>query len=73
MLTTSVSLPENEAVLWRKRQRSILRLAVRSLRVQLRGKAVRRGVKRSYNRVPGELVIARVDARDFCGLFSAAK
>ncbi|AFM14453.1 hypothetical protein Turpa_3819 [Turneriella parva DSM 21527] len=57
MLTTSVSLPENEAVLWRKRQRSILRLAVRSLRVQLRGKAVRRGVKRSYNRVPGEFLV----------------
>lgn len=57
MLTTSVSLPENEAVLWKKRQRSILRLAVRSLRVQLRGKAVRRGVKRSYNRVPGEFLV----------------
>lgn len=57
MLTTSVSLPEKEADLWRKRQRSILRLAVRSLRLQMRGKPVRRGVKRQYNRQPCAFVV----------------
>jgi hypothetical protein len=57
MLTTSVSLPEKEAILWRKRQRSILKLAVRALRVQLRSKKVRRGVKRSYNQAQATFVV----------------
>lgn len=57
MLTTSVSLPESEAALWRSMQRQILRMALRSLRLQLRRGTVRRGVKRHYNRALGRFAI----------------
>jgi hypothetical protein len=42
------------ARLWRKKQRRIMRLALRNLRVQMRKNPVRRGVTRKYNRVSGE-------------------
>ncbi|AFM11146.1 hypothetical protein [Turneriella parva] len=57
MLTTSVSLPVKFANVWRRRQRAIMRLAIRTLRVQMRNATVRRGVKRTYNRQGGEFAI----------------
>lgn len=51
MLTTSVSLPGSAAVLWRKNQRRIMNAAVHMLRLTMRQKPVRRGVKRTYNRI----------------------
>lgn len=57
MLTTSVSLPVDFARVWRRRQRAIMRLAIRTLRVEMRKVPVRRGVKRRYNRQGGEFEI----------------
>lgn len=57
MLTTSVSLPTNAAALWRKNQRRIMKMAIRTLRLTMRQKPVRRGVKRIYNRDRGEFQI----------------
>ena len=57
MLTTSVSLPVDFAHMWRRRQRAIMRLAIRTLRVQMRKVPVRRGVKRRYNRQSGDFAI----------------
>ncbi|AFM13121.1 hypothetical protein [Turneriella parva] len=57
MMTTSVSLPHQVAAKWRRKQRKIMRMALRNMRVQMRKHKVRRGVTRRYNRVPGERVI----------------
>lgn len=57
MLTTSVSLPAAAAVLWRRSQRQIFCMALRVLRIRMRGTQVRRGVTRSYNSAGGEYCI----------------
>lgn len=50
MLTTSVSLPKDVARLWQKNHRRIMKAGIRMLRLTMRRKSVRRGVKRRYNR-----------------------
>jgi hypothetical protein len=50
MLTTSISLPLSVAQLWRRNQRAIMKIAIRTFRLQMRRNGVRRGVKRAYNR-----------------------
>lgn len=50
MLTTSVSLPANEAAIWRTSQGEVMRLAIRTLRLTMFTNGVRRGQKRRYNR-----------------------
>lgn len=74
MLTTSVSLPVVFASLWRKKQAEIMRLATRMLRIQFSRLQVRRGVTRSYNRIPGDFVIVttRFTAAEYDTLHSAA-
>ncbi len=57
MLTTSVSLPASKAILWRTHQSEIMRLAIRTLRLTMFRQGIRRGVKRHYNRIPGEFLI----------------
>lgn len=52
MLVTSVCLAGEVAAEWRRHQRSIMKMAIRTLRVQMRKLGVRRGVKKRYNR-PG--------------------
>lgn len=74
MLTTSVSLPIKLSAVWRGSQRAIMVLAVRSLRVQMRGGAIRRGVKRRYNRMAGgfEIVTTRFTEAEYDTLHCAA-
>jgi len=55
-MITSVSLPETETKLWRKRRKEILEFGERYLRIQMR-KQVRREVTRKYNRTNGKCVI----------------
>lgn len=57
MLTTSVSLPVRVARLWQKNQRQVMKFAIRLMRLTMRQKPVRRGVKRTYNREVGEFQI----------------
>lgn len=57
MLTTSVSLPKELAPLWRRRQRQVMQMAIRMLRLTMHRNGVRRGVKRRYNRQPGEFLV----------------
>jgi len=74
MLTTSVSLPGTAAVLWRRYQRKIMLLAVRTLRLQMRTQVIRRGVRRRYNRVGGEyrVVTTRFTEAEYDALHAAA-
>ncbi len=73
-MTTSVSLPESVAGKWRRKQRKILRMALRNLRVQMRKHEVRRGVTRKYNRVPGprEIVTTRFTPAEYDALHFVA-
>lgn len=57
MLTTSVSLPVGVARLWQKNHRQVMKFAIRLMRLTMRQKRVRRGVKRTYNRTTGEFQI----------------
>jgi hypothetical protein len=57
MLTTSVSLPSGIAHLWRHHQRAIMKMAVRTVRLQMHKNPMRRGVTRRYNRVALEFAI----------------
>ncbi len=57
MLVTSVSLGSTAGALWRRHQRIILKLAIRTLRVQMRRHGVRRGVTRRYNCVGEQMQI----------------
>jgi len=50
MLTTSVSLPAEQAQIWRTSQREIMRLAIRTLRLTMFRNGVRRATTRRYNR-----------------------
>lgn len=50
MLTTSVSLPATEAQIWRRHQREVMRLAIRTLRLTMFRNGVRRATTRRYNR-----------------------
>ncbi len=74
MLITSVSLPKFAATVWRRRQRQVMRLAVRMLRLTMRQNGVRRGVKRRYNRQPGEylVVTTRFTEAEYDTLHAAA-
>ena len=74
MLTTSVSLPEGAATVWRRRQRQVMRMTVRMLRLTMRQNAVRRGVKRRYNRQPGDymVVTTRFTETEYDTLHAAA-
>lgn len=74
MITTSVCLPENLSAIWRKEQRKIVRLTLRSLRIQLRKNPVRRGVARRYNRMgePTEIVTTRFSAAEYDALHLVA-
>lgn len=74
MLTTSVSLPKTAATVWRRRQRQVMRMAVRMLRLTMRQSGVRRGVKRRYNRQPGEylVVTTRFTEAEYDTLHAAA-
>lgn len=57
MLTTSVSLPKELAPIWRSRQRQVMQMAIRMLRLTMYKNGVRRGVKRQYNRQAGEFLV----------------
>ena len=74
MLTTSVSLPATEAQTWRRHQREVMRLAIRTLRLTMFRNGVRRGVKRSYNRQQGsfEVVTTRFTMAEYDTLHCAA-
>jgi uncharacterized membrane protein YccC len=74
MLVTSVSLPQGEAVLWRRNQRVMMRMAVRALRLQMRQHPIRRGVKRRYNRAEMDFVIVttRFTEAEYDALHAAA-
>jgi len=74
MLTTSVSLPVDFTRVWRRRQRAIMRFAIRTLRVQMRNAPVRRGVKRRYNRQGGAfgIVTTRFTEAEYDTLHFAA-
>lgn len=74
MITTSVSLPENLAGTWRKKQREILRQTLRVLRIQLRKSPVRRGVARRYNKMgtPTEIVTTRFSEAEYDALHLVA-
>ncbi len=74
MLVTSVSLPEYHAAVWRHNQGAVMRMAVRMLRVTMRHNTVRRGVKRRYNRQPGdfEIVTTRFTEVEYDTLHFAA-
>ena len=74
MLITSVSLPGVAATVWRRHQRQIMRMAVRMLRLTMRQNGVRRGVKRRYNRQPGEYlaVTTRFTEAEYDTLHAAA-
>ena len=74
MLITSVSLPKGAATVWRRRQRQVMRVAVRMLRLTMRQNGVRRGVKRRYNRQPGEylVVTTRFSQAEYDTLHAAA-
>lgn len=74
MITTSVCLPENLSGIWREKQRDIIRLTLRSLRIQLRKNPVRRGVARRYNKigVPTEIVTTRFSAAEYDALHLVA-
>lgn len=50
MITTSISLPATLSRLWRNQQRAIMRLAIRSLRIQFRELNIERGRARRYNK-----------------------
>lgn len=74
MLITSVSLPKVTATVWRSRQRQVMRMAIRILRLTMRQHGVRRGVKRRYNRQPGEylVVTTRFTEAEYDTLHAAA-
>lgn len=74
MITTSVCLPVSLADLWRGKQRDIMRMALRTLRLNLRKNPVRRGVARRYNKlgVPTEIVTTRFREAEYDALHSVA-
>lgn len=74
MLTTSVSLPDAAAKEWRQNQRSIMRTAIRTLRIFLRRNPVRRGVTRRYNTACGayQIVTTRFTEAEYDTLHFAA-
>ncbi|GAB4426789.1 MAG: hypothetical protein OHK0011_08450 [Turneriella sp.] len=74
MLITSVSLPSTVAIVWRRRQKRILRLVPVALAQQAKRSKVRRGVKRSYNRGRGEyaIVTTQFSAEQYDTLHAAA-
>lgn len=57
MITTSISLPTTLSTLWRSQQHAIMRLAIRSLRIQFRELRIERGRTRKYNKHDEEFVI----------------
>lgn len=57
MLVTSVSISQDNALVWRKHHRAIMRSAIRTLRVQMRINGVERGVTRRYNRANSRMEI----------------
>ena len=57
MIITSVCLPENLVRRWCKKQRKIMKNALRILRIAMRKYPVRRSVPRQYNRVEGKRII----------------
>ncbi|MBS0618094.1 MAG: hypothetical protein JSR44_07895 [Spirochaetes bacterium] len=74
MLATSVSLPVNTAISWKRQQRAIMKFAVRILRLTMRQKPPRRGVKRMYNHAEGgyEIVTTRFTEAEYDALHFAA-
>jgi len=74
MLVTSVSLPKSAAKIWRQRQRRVMRVAIRVLRLTMRQNGVRRGVKRRYNRhgEEFEIVTTRFTEAEYDTLHAAA-
>lgn len=50
MIITSVSLPGDVGKAWQRNKASIMRYAIRCLRIALRERGVRRGCSRLYNR-----------------------
>ncbi len=74
MIITSVSLPASLAVLWQRKQRRIMRVALRSLRIQIRKNPVRRGVPRRYNRFsePAQIVTTRLRPAEYDALHFVA-
>lgn len=66
ILITSVSLPQNSAVHWRRHKREIMAFAERFLRLQMRGE-IRRRVTRTYNRAAEsfEIVTTRFSAAEY--------
>lgn len=57
LLVTSVSIPLAFAGAWQRHQRQIMRLALRSLRLEIRQRGPRRGVRRSYNRLGQDFAV----------------
>lgn len=49
MLVTSISIPANLKPVWQRHRRQIMAMALQALRVTMRQRPVRRGVKREYN------------------------
>lgn len=74
MLTTSISLPAEQAPIWRANQREVMRLAVRTLRLTMFRNGVRRSVTRRYNRheQPFVVVTTRFTAAEYDTLHCAA-
>lgn len=73
-ITTSVCLPRHISKLWRRKQRRIMRIALRSLRIQIRRNPVRRGVTRRYNRLsePTQIVTTRFRPSEYDALHFVA-
>lgn len=59
MIITSISLPNQCAIVWRKNRESILQFSDRFLRMKM-CLDLRRGVSRTYNCAPGEYSIVSV-------------
>ena len=57
MITTSVSLPIEYAIIWRQQRVAVMHCACRALRLAMRQGSIRREVARQYNRCDAEFQI----------------